>query len=325
MATILEMARKIRHHIVSHSTGRLELTYSHCLRSVDFSEGTIVSTREEVFPCFEEAPLEVSFHPIQIPPPDELQSGAALLIEAMESLGDRTLQRVWKPYKSWTVLLPEDPDVHETGVGTHMEKGTGRLRRMLRLAVSGALTLEPPVSKSVEEEIQEIRAATGRGDYWQVLNVARSASPEDLKKAYRKRVRQFHPDRWYSTEDRALKESVEGAFRDVHHCYEQAAASVPRRLSAVTTPDPQEKFSPIVTESAWAKTFNPDLRANSQSDSIADPGSDTPGPGPVPPQSAEAAYSQASKVASYSEFEKKASHVEDSLFKRIFEKVFKAA
>ncbi len=325
MATILEMAREIRHHIVSHSTGRLELTYSHCLRSVDFSGGTIVSDREEVFPCFEEAPLEISFLPIQISPPDEFQSGAALLIEAMESVGDRTLERVWEPYKSWRVLLPEDPDVHETDVSSHLEKGPGRLRRMLRLAVSGALTLEPPVSKSVEEEIREIRTATGRGDYWQVLNIARSASLEDVKKAYRKKVRQFHPDRWYSTKDRVLKERVEGAFRDVHYSYEQAAASVPRRLSAVTTAPPHEEFSPIVTESAWAKTFNPDLGANSQPDPKTDRSSDSPGPGPVPPQSAEAAYKQASKVASYSEFEKKASHIEGSLFKRIFEKVFKAA
>ena len=277
------------------------------------------------FPASKKDLWKSRFTPIQISPPDELQSGAALLIEAMESLGDRTLERVWEPYKGWKVLLPEDPDVHETDVSSHLEKGAGRLRRMLRLAVSGALTLEPPVSKSVEEEIRKIRTATGRGDYWQVLNIARSASLEDVKKAYRKRVRQFHPDRWYSNEDRALKERVEGAFRDVHYCYEQAAASVPRRLAAVTTAPGQEEFSPIVAESAWAKTFNPDLGANSEPDPETDRSSDSPGPGPVPPQSAEAAYKQASKVASYSEFEKKASRVEDSLFKRIFEKVFKAA
>ena len=305
MATIIEIAREIRHHIVRHSTGRLELTYSHCLRSIDFSGGTIVSDREKVFQCFEEAPLESYFLPVEIPPPDEFQSSATLLIEAMESVGDRTLLTIWKPYKDWVILFPKDPDIHDTQVSTHMEQGADRLRRLLRLAVSGALTLDPPTAKSIDQEMEEIHSATGRGDYWQVLNITRSASVEEVKKAYRKRVLQFHPDRWFSTEDQTLKERVGGTFRDVHYCYEQALRAVPRSLSGITTP-PQGNTTPIVTSTTWMHPPKPYAQA-------------------VAPHTPVNHSSHGSKVSSYTALGKIDDPVDDSLFRRIFEKVFKAA
>jgi hypothetical protein len=307
MATILESIREIRHHIISHSTGRLELKYSKRSRFVDFSAGTIVSARDLVLPCFEEAPLELSFHRMEIPPPTSIQGGGALLVEAMESMDDQTLQRVWEPYKDWTVLLPEDPEIHDTQVSGQLEKGGGRPRRMLQLAVSGALTLAPPAARSMDEEMKEIRTATGRGDYWQVLNIARSASSEEIKKAYRKRVRQFHPDRWYSSGDRMLMDRVECAFRDVRHCYEQAIQAVPRRLSTVAMPPHQERGTPIVTGSAWGRPPEPYP------------------PHVVAPKNPKTASRQGSRVASYTRFGKTGEPSGDSLFRQIFEKVVEAA
>ena len=307
MTTVLDLAREIRHHIISHSTGRLEIRYSQRLRSVDFSNGTIVSARDVVLPCFEEAPLTFSFRRMDIPPPNTLQSGAALLVEAMESMNDRTLQRVWEPYKNWTVLFPEDPEIHDTQVSTLLEKGGERSRSMLHLAVSGALTLGPPVAKSMDEEMKEIRTATARNDYWQVLNIARSASSEEVKKAFRKRVRQFHPDRWHSSHDRALEGRVEAAFRDVRYCYEQAIQAVGRRLSAVTTPPFRENIKPSVTGTAWARPPN----SSSQPVSHHTPETTASRPG--------------SKVAIYTAFGKTGDPGGDSLFRKMFEKIIDAA
>ena len=36
---------------------------------------------------------------------------------------------------------------------------------------------------------------TSKRDYYEVLGVARDATPEDLKKAFRKQALQYHPDR----------------------------------------------------------------------------------------------------------------------------------
>ena len=303
MATILELARELRHHIVSHSTGRLQISFPDHLRSIDFSDGTIVSSREDLLPCLEEAASKFSFSSMTIPPPDALQSGAALLIEAMESVDGDAIQRIWKPYQDWTVLLPQDPDLHNSVVSSHTNKGTGRLRRMLRLAVSGALTLEPRVARSINEAIEHIRKATGRGDYWRALNVDRSSSSDEIKKAYRNLVRRFHPDRWHSTDDQDLKERTAGAFRDVQHCYERAIQAVPRSLPAPSAPSPSEP-----RPAAMGVAPEP-VRKLVQEPRVA-----TPRPRPQPFQ-----------VASYTVFDQEPQRAPDSLFRRIFEKVFKAA
>ena len=261
MATILELAREVRHRIVNRSTGRLELIYSDRVRSIDFSGGTIVSGRDVLVPCFDEAPLETSFRSMKIPSPTELQDGAALFTKAMDSMDDRALWRVWEPYRNWTVLLPEDLRFHKTQVLSHLQGDGKRPRHMLDLAVSGTLTLRPPVAKTIDEEMRQIQAATARGDYWQVLNIARSASSEVVKKAYRKRVRQFHPDRWYSVEDRNLKSRVEGAFRDVYHCYEQVLRALPRGRSSVATALSGENIPSILARAEWGRLPIPLRRA----------------------------------------------------------------
>src|SRR5689334_8103529 len=51
-------------------------------------------------------------------------------------------------------------------------------------------------------------------DYYELLGVNRTASPDDIKKAFRKAAMQHHPDRNRDDKD------AERRFKDVNHAYD---------------------------------------------------------------------------------------------------------
>ena len=58
--------------------------------------------------------------------------------------------------------------------------------------------------------------ATNNNDYYQVLGVSKNATPDEIKKAYRKLALQYHPDRNKGKE-------AEGKFKEVTRAYEVLA------------------------------------------------------------------------------------------------------
>jgi curved DNA-binding protein CbpA len=155
----------------------------------------------------------------------------------------------------------------------------------LKLAVEGR---DDPQSKEDEEELQRVRDDVTRklhffqsADYYEILGVTRHSSPADIKAAYYKLAKKFHPDRYRQLEDADFRGKLDSLFSVIAAAYE-TLIEPPRRASyddrlrkssgsqtsttITTSPLPQgEPVRPAPTERAHVKHSAP-LPSNNGAD-----------------------------------------------------------
>ncbi|HEX8652411.1 MAG TPA: DUF4388 domain-containing protein [Pyrinomonadaceae bacterium] len=141
-----------------------------------------------------------------------------------------------------------------------------------------------PAEEEVDErqELEEMFARLERAtNYYHVLGVSRSASPDIIKRTYHGLARRFHPDRFHHEEDARLHARVEDAFAKIAQAYEtlkdrQARAvydmkieregnSYAKESSKPMQVGPNVKASPSVNESAQASRGAPATTSSSTS------------------------------------------------------------
>ena len=69
-------------------------------------------------------------------------------------------------------------------------------------------------------------ASVSKRDFYETLGVERTASEEDLKKAYRKLARQFHPDLQTGEQQ---KKHAEEKFKEINEAYEHLSDQEKRK------------------------------------------------------------------------------------------------
>jgi hypothetical protein len=244
MTTVLELAREVRHRLVSKETGCLTVDYPDSKVSILLCEGTIATERQVMLSCFSRNPVDYQFQAMERPNVGRYVPGASLLIEAIEAMDRQCLIHAWEPYAEWRIVFRPDEDLHNTFVKQHLASGSDLLQRLMRLAVAGSATLERPIIL-IHEEMEQIEEAFISGNWHKVLGVGHSSEKFEIKRAYRKLARRFHPDRWVTSSDMRHRDRIERTFQRVSRAYIE--------LYRPHQPQPQLLVGPKPKTSIWGK------------------------------------------------------------------------
>jgi curved DNA-binding protein CbpA len=85
----------------------------------------------------------------------------------------------------------------------------------------GKRTEEPTLSSAeMKKLLQSAYDSLSGKNHYDALSVARNATPEEIKKAYFKHAKLYHPDRHFDPEMSDMKEKLEALFASIHEAYE---------------------------------------------------------------------------------------------------------
>ncbi len=138
----------------------------------------------------------------------------------------------------------------------------------LRMVEQGQIKAEeaPTVKAEAEaapvvvtkEMIQRAFEQVDSQDYYEVLDIGRGATPQEIKKAYFKVAKMYHPDRHFDPEMSDMKEVLETLFNRIHEAYE--TLSSPEKRTKYTTDLVQGKIKhrPAQDRQQAKKTDNKD-------------------------------------------------------------------
>jgi DnaJ-class molecular chaperone len=81
-------------------------------------------------------------------------------------------------------------------------------------------------------------------DYFQILKIGQGASPMEIKSAYYRESRGYHPDRFYQLKNLGLKESIGRIYKRINEAYVCLRDDVKRAkyLADISGPERQKKL-----------------------------------------------------------------------------------
>jgi curved DNA-binding protein CbpA len=100
------------------------------------------------------------------------------------------------------------------------------------------------LDEGFEIEAQALAQVLDELDYFQILKIGQGATPAEIKAAYYRESRAYHPDRFFQAESADLREAVGRIYKRINEAYvclrDDARRS--KYLSDVSGPDRQKKL-----------------------------------------------------------------------------------
>ena len=142
-----------------------------------------------------------------------------------------TLRTIHILYNMQMTEGTEDRDINASGG----EKSVGK---------DPEADLPPAFLERIERFYREAQSV----DYYGILDVSTTASVSEIKRAYHRMAKEFHPDRYLHVESDSLREKLHVIFSSVNEAYRQ-----------LTSPTSGDRSSSVPTDEVSRDTFNRNL------------------------------------------------------------------
>ena len=103
---------------------------------------------------------------------------------------------------------------------------------------------EALVDETFEIEAAALAQVLDELDYFQILKIGQTAGPSEIKSAYYRESRAYHPDRFYQLPNADLKESIGRIYKRINEAYVCLRDDVKRTkyLADISGPERQKKL-----------------------------------------------------------------------------------
>ncbi|HSP80210.1 MAG TPA: DnaJ domain-containing protein [Myxococcaceae bacterium] len=108
-----------------------------------------------------------------------------------------------------------------------------------------------------EQQLAELQSRCARLDqldYFEVLKLEKTATPADIKRAFYRESRTYHPDRFFHLEEKELKDRVHELYKRVTEAYYVLRDDTKRRLYLADVTGPERAHKLRFTEASEAET-----------------------------------------------------------------------
>ncbi|PTL78024.1 J domain-containing protein [Vitiosangium sp. GDMCC 1.1324] len=117
-------------------------------------------------------------------------------------------------------------------------------------AAGKSLDLDPAQMAQLWERCAQL----DQMDYFEILMVERTAPPADIKKAFYRESRSYHPDRFFHLQNKDLKDRVNELYKRVTEAYYVLRDDAKRRQYTANVSGPERAQKLRFTESSEAET-----------------------------------------------------------------------